>query len=158
MLKIRIVTVGKDKDRWITEGVEHYCKLLSRWANVEIKLIPDTKSTSSLSPDLIMKKQAEQLEKAIGKGTLVALSDRGEKCDSRAFAGLLEKLQVTGSGSSSITFLIGGAYGLDSSLLKRAHHVVSMSGLTFSHQLCRLIILEQLYRGLSIIHGTSYHK
>lgn len=155
MLKVRIVALGKDKDRWISEGSQHYGKLLSRYAAVETKIIPALKSTSSLSPAEVKAQEALRFEKEIGKDFLIALSDRGVKMDSISLAKKLEKMQaVTGS----VTFLIGGAFGLDESLIKRADLVLSLSPLTFSHQLVRLVLLEQLYRAFSILRGSSYHK
>ncbi len=156
MLKIRVITIGKDKGSWITEGVNHYRKLLSKYASLEIELLPDLKRSSSLSPDETKKRQAALFEKKLSRGTVVALADMGTKYDSHSFSKFLQQIQLSGGGT--VTFLIGGAYGLDETLLKRADHVLSLSGLTFSHQLCRLILLEQLYRGLSLLHGSSYHK
>jgi 23S rRNA (pseudouridine1915-N3)-methyltransferase len=155
LLKVRIVAIGKDKDPWISEGGNHYVKLLSRYATVATRIIPALKTTASLSPAEIKSREAERFEKELGKDFLIALSDRGVKTDSVGLAQKIEKLQAR---SSAITFLIGGAYGLDERIIKRADLVLSLSPLTFSHQLVRLILLEQLYRALSILHGSSYHK
>ena len=156
MLKLRIVAIGKDKQSWVSDGTSHYTKLLSRYAELEIRAIADTKTTSALSPAEIKSRQTSQIEKELGKGLLVALSDKGTEYDSVAFSKLLERAQITSGGS--ITFLIGGPYGLDDALLKKADHVVSLSRLTFSHQVVRLVLLEQLYRAFSILAGTDYHK
>jgi 23S rRNA (pseudouridine1915-N3)-methyltransferase len=123
---------------------------------VEIRLLPSIKAGSSLPPAEIKAREAERLESELGNGYLVALHDRGEKFDSPAFARRLEKLQTQSSGT--IVFVIGGAFGLDSKLLERAQLRLSLSALTFSHQMVRLILLEQLYRAFSILHGTAYHK
>lgn len=155
MLKIRIVAIGKDKDRWISDGSQHYTRLLSRYASVQATIVPSLKSTSSLSPTEIKAQEAERFEKQLGKGYLIALSDKGVRMDSEGLAKRIEKLQAQ---TGEITFLIGGAYGLDERLIKRADLVLSLSPLTFSHQLVRLILLEQLYRALSILQGSSYHK
>ena len=155
MLRVRIVAIGKDKDRWISEGCQHYSKLLSRYAAVETKIIPALKSTSGLSPVELKAREAERFDKAVGKDFLIALSDRGVKLDSVGLAKKIEKLQAR---TGSVTFLIGGAYGLDDRLIQQADLVLSLSPLTFSHQLVRLVLLEQLYRALSILHGSSYHK
>ena len=155
MLKVRVVAIGKDKDAWISEGCSHYTKLLSRYATVDIKIIPALKTGDSLSPAEVKTREAERLEQEIGRGFVIALSDRGVKTDSVGLAGKIEKWQAQ---SGVITFLIGGAYGLDDGIIKRTDLVLSLSPLTFSHQLVRLVLLEQLYRALSIIHGSSYHK
>jgi 23S rRNA (pseudouridine1915-N3)-methyltransferase len=156
LLKVRIVTIGKEKDRWITEGCNHYLKLLKKFARVEIKLLPSLKAVSSLSPSQIKGREAEQLEPECGSGYLIALHDRGKKFDSPGFAERLERLQIESGGS--VVFVIGGAYGLDDRILKRSRLQLSLSDLTFSHQMTRLILLEQLYRGFSILHHTAYHK
>lgn len=155
MLKVRIVAVGKDKDPWISQGCDHYSKLLSRYASVDIKIIPALKTAAGLSPAEVKAREGERFEKEIGKGFVIALSDRGVKTDSVGLAGKIERWQALGG---VITFLIGGAHGLDEGVIKRADLVLSLSPLTFSHQLVRLVLLEQLYRALSILHGSSYHK
>ncbi|MBD3402547.1 23S rRNA (pseudouridine(1915)-N(3))-methyltransferase RlmH [candidate division GN15 bacterium] len=155
VLKITIVAVGRDKDRWVTDGIAHFTKLLSRWASVSIES-PTVKTAASLSPAEIMDREATALENYIGSATTIALSDRGTAYESADFARWLERLQSTSGGR--VTFLIGGPYGLAQSILDRADHILSLSPLTFSHQLVRLVLLEQLYRGFSILRGTDYHK
>ncbi len=156
MVKIAIIAIGKDKDRFIAEGSEHYAKLLSRYASVDLRILPSPKTAASLSPPEIMAREADRLEKSINSGFLVALSERGRLVDSVEFAKLLERRLAHLSGP--ITFLIGGAYGLDARLIKRADLVLSLSKMTFSHQLVRLVLLEQLYRAFSILGGSPYHK
>lgn len=156
MLNIRVVSIGKDKDQWITDGCEHYRKLLSRFARVEIELLPSLKASRSLSPSEIKAKEAEKLERAAGSGFLVALDGRGETLDSVSFAGRLERLETDSRGA--LTLIIGGAFGLKQRILEQADLIWSLSTLTYPHQLVRLIVLEQLYRAYSILHGTAYHK
>jgi 23S rRNA (pseudouridine1915-N3)-methyltransferase len=156
LLKIRILAIGKDKDRWVEDGCKHYLKQLGKYARVEMVLLPALKSAGSLPHAEIMSREAEKLQKAIGNEYLVALSDHGQKTDSRAFAGILEDLTTVSGGS--VVFLIGGPYGIHERMLSRADMVLSLSPLTFSHQLVRLVLLEQLYRGFDILRGGSYHK
>ncbi len=156
MLKIRLILVGKDKDAWVADGIAHYRKLLSRFASLDIVTLPGVKAASSLSPSEIMAKEHDQIVRKLGKGFTVALADSGKKMDSMSFSKWLSKVQVSGSGE--LTFVVGGAYGLDKRLLDSADLILSLSPLTFSHQLVRLVLLEQLYRGFSILHGTDYHK
>ncbi len=155
MVKITIVAVGKDKDRWVSDGVAHYTKLLSRWASVRI-LTPVVKTAASLSPVEVKRLEADALRPHLDDGICIALADTGKTYDSAVFAKTVERYSITGGGR--VTFLIGGAYGLDESILSGATEVLSLSPLTFSHQLVRLVLLEQLYRGFSILHGTDYHK
>ena len=155
MLRVRIVAIGKNKDAWIAEGSRHYSKLLSRYATVETEIIPPLKSTSSLSPAEIKAREADRFEKAKLRGFVIALSDRGVKMDTIRLSREIEKLQ---NRTGEITFMIGGAHGLDDRIIERADLVLSLSPLTFSHQLVRLVLLEQLYRVFSLLHGGSYHK
>jgi 23S rRNA (pseudouridine1915-N3)-methyltransferase len=140
----------------VSESCAHFVKLLKRYARVELDYIPALKAASSLSPEEIKAAEAERLRGRLGNDWLVTLSDRGKKVDSHAFAKLLEKIQVKSGGK--VTFLIGGPYGLHESFLKQADLTLSLSPLTFSHQIVRLVLLEQLYRGFSILSGTAYHK
>jgi len=156
LLKIAVLAIGKDKDRWVTDGAAHFEKLLQRWCRLEWQVIPSPHHSTSLSPDEIKRNEARLIKKRLGTGLTVALADSGRSLDSRGFAGLLERFQTVSGGQ--VTFVIGGPYGLDQSILSAADDVLSLSPLTFSHQLVRLVLLEQLYRGFSILHGTDYHK
>ena len=156
MLNVRIISIGKDKERWISDGCDHYLKLLSRYARVELLFLPSLKLTSSLSPDEIKAKEGEKIERALASQYFIALHDRGRAFDSPALAKKLQQIETVSRGSAA--FVIGGAYGLDARLLERADLVWSLSSLTFSHQMVRLIVLEQLYRAYSILRGTAYHK
>ena len=156
LLNIRIIAIGKDKNEWLVGGCAHYEKLLTRWCRLSWKILASPKKAASLSPLEIRRLEARLIEKELERGTVIALVDTGDKLDSIAFAQWLEKLPATSPGP--MTFVIGGPYGLDEAILKRADRCLSLSPLTFSHQLVRLVLLEQLYRGLSILHGTDYHK
>ncbi|MBD3258099.1 hypothetical protein GF377_06675 [candidate division GN15 bacterium] len=156
LLRIRLLAIGKDKDQWVADGVTHFSKLLAKCARVSIDILPGLKSSGSLSPAEVMAQEAERFEKRLDDSYLVALSERGKRMDSRSFAREIERWQTVSGGT--VTLLIGGAYGLDERLLARADQVLSLSRMTFSHQLVRLIILEQLYRGFSLLHGGPYHK
>ena len=156
MLRVRLLSIGRDRDRWVGDGCDHYLKLLSRFAKVENQIVPTLKNSASLSPAGLKAREADLIDKAVGPDYLVALHDRGRSYDSPAFARMIEKLQTESGGR--LTLVIGGAFGLDERIINRADLVVSLSDLTFSHQLTRLVILEQLYRGFSILAGTKYHK
>ena len=156
MLKIRLLAIGDDKDRWVTEAVMHYIKLISKYASVEINFLPSPKASSSLSPDEIKRQEATVFKECLSRGLTVALSDSGRSFDSTAFAKQIERWQVSSGGI--VTFVIGGPFGLDKSLLESADMLLSLSPLTFSHQLVRLVLLEQIFRGFTILHNTGYHK
>lgn len=156
MTNIRIVSIGRDKDEWVTAGCGHYRKLLARYARIEFLYLPALKGAASLSADEIKAKEAAKFSAVLGPGFVIALHDRGKSFDSIAFARELEKIESHARGG--LTFVIGGPYGLHESILNRADLVWSLSPLTYPHQLVRLIVLEQLYRAYSIQRGTSYHK
>lgn len=156
MIRIRLITVGKNKDTWVSDGCAHFEKLLSRWANCSWTILPSEKGAKGLTPAEIKKREAVGISKQLKKGLTVALTDSGRSFDSHAFARQLEVWQ--GHSGGVISFIIGGAYGLDDSIVDDSDHVLSLSPMTFSHQVVRLVLLEQLYRGFSILHNTDYHK
>ena len=154
-MKIVIVAVGKDKDRWVTDGSAHFEKLLSRWCRIAWHMVPSPRG-ASLSPVEVRRAEAETLSSKIPSGYRVALTDKGKQVDSEKFARVIDNWQTVSGGT--VVILIGGPHGLDPSLLDRADLRLSLSPMTFSHQLVRLVLLEQLYRGFSILHGIDYHK
>lgn len=156
MIRIRLIAVGKNKDTWVSDGCAHFEKLVSRWADCSWTILPSEKGAKNLTPAEIKKREAVRISKELKKGLTVALADSGLRLDSGEFAKQLEVWQ--GSSGGVISFIIGGAFGLDASILNGADHVLSLSPMTFSHQVVRLVLLEQLYRGFSILNNTDYHK
>ncbi len=156
MRKIRIIAVGKDKDTWVEEGVAHYLKLLGRYATVDIGIVPKSRLPQSAPQETIMQDEAQSISSKVGENNYFALHDRGELFTSEKFAKFMEK--ATAGQRGALTFVIGGAYGLDRQIISRAQACLSLSPLTFSHQIVRLVLLEQLYRAFTIIDGTDYHK
>lgn len=156
MVKLRIIAVGKDKDPWISQGTAHYIKLLKRFARTEITIVPATKAATGMPCEEVKKKEAARLTKQISAGVSVALSDDGRRLDTAGFARWLQTT-VDRSGGT-VNFLLGGAFGLHQSILAAADETLSLSPLTFSHQIVRLVLLEQLYRAFTVINGTNYHK
>lgn len=159
-MKITIAAVGKIKEKYLKDGIDEYTKRLSRFCDLEIIEVQDEQAPDNLSEageKQIMKKEAEKLLKRIKEGSLLVVMDvKGDKLDSEGFAAKLKSFFV--SGSSHITFIIGGSLGVDEELLKRANLRLSMSSMTFPHQLARLILLEQIYRCFKINSGETYHK
>lgn len=156
MIKINIIAIGKDKDKWVTDGCDHYLKLLKRFAKVEITALPHIKNAASLPPEELKKKEAEKIIAALSGGLKIALSDSGIKKDSHQFSKWL--IQKADRSGGKIDFVIGGAFGLDESVYKNCDYNLSLSPITMSHQIIRLVLLEQLYRAFSISHNTDYHK
>ncbi len=112
--------------------------------------------SAALSPAEKKQLEADKLQKHLESGYLVALADKGRQFDSVALAKNIEKLTVHSRGDVKI--IIGGPYGLSDKILKRADEIWSLSKLTFSHQIVRIVLLEQLFRAFSILHRTDYHK
>jgi len=140
MYKIKILTIGKTKENWLEEALEEYYKRLKSTAQIE----------------LVFAKDNTQLLSMVEKNdSIVALDASGEPMDSVSFSRfLLEKLE---KGGSRLTFVVGGAEGL-SAAIKKSHPLISLSPLTFTHQIVRLILVEQIYRAFEIEKGSKYHK
>ncbi|MBI5266935.1 MAG: 23S rRNA (pseudouridine(1915)-N(3))-methyltransferase RlmH [candidate division Zixibacteria bacterium] len=156
MRKIRIVAVGKDKESWVADGVAHYRKLLSRYASIELESVAKARLSASATPDEIRKTEGQAILRMVQGGATVALSDAGRRMTSSEFARALDNL--TSHQRGVLTFIIGGPHGLDPKVISQADTVLSLSPLTFSHQIVRLVLLEQLYRAFTILEGGDYHK
>lgn len=159
-MRIHVLSVGKLKDKYLREGALDYISRLKRHCRVEIMEVADEKAPENLSTaekNMVLKKEGERILGRIEYRTVVvALDICGKKMSSREFADMLKGYML--SGKSDITFVIGGSLGLCDEVLKKADTRLSLSGMTFPHQLARLIILEQIYRAFKIINGEPYHK
>lgn len=159
-MNIKIIGVGKIKEKYLKDGIDEYLKRLSKYCNIEIIEIPDEKAPENLST-----KEEEQVKNKEGQGILkyikdnmyvIALDLKGTMLSSEGFANFIDDLGL--KGSSNIAFIIGGSLGLSKEVLQRADYKLSFSKMTFPHQLMRLILLEQIYRGFRIMKGEPYHK
>ena len=154
-MKISILCVGKIKERFYKDAVDEYRKRLSAYCKTEIIEVADGASVSV--EEQIKKKEGERLLSKVKEDAFViALVINGERLDSAAFASLLQKTGL--SGKSHIQFVIGGSLGLHEAVIKRADFKLSFSDMTFPHQLMRVILCEQIYRGYRIMSGAPYHK
>jgi len=154
-----ILCVGKMKEKPYREMADEYLKRLTRFGKFELIEVPDLpESTGSLAlEEQVKAKEGEALLSRIRQGDrVIALTIPGRKTDSPGLARHLQELRV--SGVSRIVFIIGGSLGLGKNLLARADEEMSMSPMTFPHQLARVMLLEQLYRAEKIIAGERYHK
>lgn len=160
MIKITLLTVGKIKEKYFTDAIKEYSKRLSRYCKLEIVEVADEKTPDGASEALeeqIKNKEGEKLLKNIKDGMyVIALAIDGKMRDSVEFANHIEKLGVCGNGN--IAFVIGGSLGLSKEVLKRADEKISFSKMTFPHQLMRVVLLEQIYRGFRIVANEPYHK
>jgi len=155
-MKITLILVGKTDKKYIIDGIAEYEKRLMHYCKFEVKVIPDIKNTKAMSADVQMQKEGEQIINLLRPSTeTILLDERGREYTSVEFARFIERKAV--AGQSDITFVVGGPYGFSQELKGVAKSMVSLSKLTFSHQLVRLLFVEQLYRAMTIIKGEPYH-
>ena len=159
-MNIKIITVGKLKEKYLKQGIAEYAKRLGSYCKMEIIEVNDEKAPENLSDkemEMIKDKEGERiLAKVSDQSYVFALAINGKQYDSVDFAKKIENLGITGK--SYITFIIGGSLGLSKKVLKRANAEISFGKLTFPHQLMRLVLVEQVYRAFRIINGHAYHK
>lgn len=159
-MNIKIIGVGKIKEKYLKEGIKEYLKRLQPVAKIEIIEVADEKEPANSSPaeeKIVKEKEEERIKKHLKPGSfLIALAIEGKELSSEGFAQKLKNLAL--EGKSDITFVIGGSLGLSKGILDKADFLLSFSKMTFPHQLMRLILLEQIYRAFKIIRGETYHK
>ena len=156
-MKISLWYIGKNKQAFINEGIAFYKKKLQHYTKFEIKEFAKIKVGKNDDPAKHRKTEANfLLSKIPSSSFLVLLDEKGKQYDSIKFSKWIESQIV--SSSKDIIFLIGGAYGFDPNLYQRSDHKVSLSAMTFSHQIIRVAFLEQLYRAFTIIKGEKYHN
>ncbi len=155
MLSIRLICVGKLKERFYAEAVAEYTKRLSAFCRLELIELPEERlgeSPSASEIETALNREAEQIERKLLKdGTLICLCVEGGQMESEAFAGLMTRTES--SGRPRLSFVIGGSFGLARRLKDRADLRLSMSKMTFPHHLARVMLLEQIYRGFQIKEG-----
>ena len=150
---IKIICVGKIKEKYLVDATEEYKKRISRYTKLEIIELKDH-SIDDINKVLELEK--EQIERYIdSKDYVITMEIEGEQVSSEKFA---EKIDNVLSINSNIAFIIGGSYGLDNSIKNRANYHLSFSKMTFPHQLFRVLLLEQIYRAYKINNNESYHK
>jgi 23S rRNA (pseudouridine1915-N3)-methyltransferase len=159
-MQVRIIAVGKIKERFLTEGIAEYEKRLTPYLKLAIVEIADEKRgvyASAGQEQLTKDREGERILAAIPEGAyVVALDVRGKEMSSEALAARLHDWQL--AGTNSIAVIIGGDLGLSGAVLSRADLRLSISPMTFTHQMVRMIILEQIYRACRINSGEPYHK
>ena len=160
MQQIRLVCVGRLKEKFYIDAAGEYIKRLSPYCKLEISEIPESRVAANPSPaeiDAALKAESAAIEARLLKNaTMVALCVEGGQMDSTAFARRLGEL--AGSGVSRLAFVIGGSFGLHDDIKHKAAIKLSLSPMTFPHHLARIILLEQIYRGFKILEGGKYHK
>ena len=158
-MKITIVCAGKIKEKYLSAGIAEFMKRLKPFAQVEIREIHEEKmpdSPSDAEKEQVLTREGEKLLKLVPEGSyLFVLDVFGKEKSSEELAASIDKLGL--SGRSNITFLIGGAFGLSSEVRKAADELLSFSRMTFTHQMVRLLLVEQIYSAFKINRGEKYH-
>lgn len=159
-MEIRIITVGKIKEKYLNDGIAEYAKRLSRYCKLNFIQVPDEKTPDKASDGMNRQIKETEGNKLLShireQDYVIALAIEGKMLDSVELSDLIAKLGV--QGKSSIAFVIGGSLGLSDAVLKRADYKLSFSKMTFPHQLMQMILLEQIYRGYRIMNHEPYHK
>ncbi len=155
MRKINLICVGSIKESYLVNALQEYTKRISRFFDLEIIQVPETKLIKNTPSQIeqVISSEGKSILSKIHSTTVFPLSIEGQQMDSVQFAELIEKTTNLGE----ITFIIGGSYGLDSSIKKLGKNI-SFSKLTFPHQLMRVLFLEQIYRAATILNNVEYHK
>ena len=154
-MKICLLTVGKTDTGWVREGLETYTSRLGRYVRFSVKEIPELKNASSLSKAQVKDKEGSLILASIGpKDMVILLDEHGKEYTSVEFAKEVERFTASGK---NIVFVIGGAYGFSDEVYNRSDGKVSLSKMTFPHQMVRIVFTEQLYRAFTIIKGEPYH-
>lgn len=156
MFKCSIIAVGRLKEPHWREAQEEYLRRLSPSMRIDVVEVEAEALSATVTAPQAMRTEAERLRRRVPDGaTLVALDRTGKASDSEGFAAMLEEL---GGRGEHLAFIIGGSAGIDPALLKEAHRRVSFSAMTFTHEMARVILLEQLYRATAILSGKPYHR
>ena len=149
---ITLITIGKIKEKYITEGIEDYLKRLSKYTKIELIELED----ESFDKTKTLKVEAEKILKRLNKKSyIITLEIEGKELSSIELSNLIDN---SINNYTDITFIIGGSYGLDDSIKELSNYKLSFSKMTFPHQLFRLLFLEQLYRSFKILNNEQYHK
>ncbi|THG51648.1 23S rRNA (pseudouridine(1915)-N(3))-methyltransferase RlmH [Muribaculum caecicola] len=155
-MKIQFMAVGKTTTAYLQQGIKIYTDRLSHYIPFETTIIPDIKNSKSISEQRQKELEGQAMLQRIGNSDYVVLLDeKGHRFTSRQFAAFIEKKMLTLP--QRLTFIIGGPYGFSTDVYNRANQLISLSDMTFSHEMVRLFFVEQLYRAFTIIGGEPYH-
>ena len=148
--------MNKTRDAWLRAGIEHYIKKIEHYLHVQVLQVRGVRFARNMRPDEVIKREAKSIVKALPKGTFtVALDVKGRMVDSPGLARMLTDLEARGV--RDLAMVIGGASGLAPEIIKRADKRLSLSPMTFTHDMARLILVEQIYRACTIKAGEPYH-
>lgn len=155
-MKILLLAIGKTDEKHLEAGIKKYIDRIGHYVSFEFKLLPDVKNRKNLGFEQQKQAEGELLLAELQPGDgLVLLDENGKQFTSREFSAMLDR-KIT-NGPKRLVFVIGGPYGFSPAVYQRAQESISLSAMTFSHQMVRLIFVEQLYRAFSILRGEPYH-
>ncbi|HPH54128.1 MAG: 23S rRNA (pseudouridine(1915)-N(3))-methyltransferase RlmH [Bacteroidales bacterium] len=155
-MKVKLLLVGKSVEDWLQSGLRLYTSRLKHYVPFEMTVIPELKQTSALSVEQIKEREGNLILVGLkSSDEVILLDERGQMFSSEGWARHLEQKMTYGS--KDLVFVVGGAYGFSEKVYQRADGKLSLSQMTFSHQMVRLIFVEQLYRAFTIIKGEPYH-
>jgi 23S rRNA (pseudouridine1915-N3)-methyltransferase len=152
-VKIRVIWPGKTQEEWVRRGIDEYAGRIRRYVQLDLAEAREEKGGSA---KIMREREGERLARLVPKSArLILLDERGEEMTSPDFAGVLSRYRD--GGISEMVIAIGGAYGVSDALRSRADKVISLSRMTFTHQMVRVFLLEQIYRGFTILNNEPYH-
>ena len=155
-MNVEILVIGKTKTKYAQEGLKEYLSRLKHYLSVELKELPDIKNTGRQTEKQQKEEEGKAFLSRINPGDFVILLDeRGKQYTSREFADKLQRLM--GSGRKKTVFLTGGPYGFSDEVYSRKNEMISLSKMTFNHEMVRVFFAEQLYRAMTILRGEPYH-
>ncbi|HWP34799.1 MAG TPA: 23S rRNA (pseudouridine(1915)-N(3))-methyltransferase RlmH [Thermodesulfobacteriota bacterium] len=156
-MRVTVLWVGKTRSPFVAEGIAYYARLLGRYAPLTVRAVRESPVGPKADPARVLAEEGERLLAACSAGArLVALDRGGRALDSEAFAAYIGRQRA--EGVKELVFAVGGPLGLADAVLKKAALVLSLSPLTLTHEMARLVLLEQLYRAETILRGEPYHK
>lgn len=155
-MRLSLIWVDKTRDTWLRTGIEHYIEKIQHYVHVQVLQVRGVRFARKMKPAEVMKREAKSIIKALPKGAFtVALDVKGRMLNSPGLAGMLTDLEARGA--RDLAMVIGGASGLAPEIIKRADKRLSLSPMTFTHDMARLILVEQIYRACTIKAGEPYH-
>jgi 23S rRNA (pseudouridine1915-N3)-methyltransferase len=155
-MNIELILTGTTTEQWISEGIRIYADRLQHYAKFVVRELPVPKNAAGLPPAQVMAQEAKLLQKALeGVDRIILLDEKGVEYSSVSFSDFIRKQM--NAGVKKLAFVTGGAYGFDPGFKSSAHTLISLSKMTFTHQMARLFFTEQLYRAFTILKGESYH-
>lgn len=154
-MKIELIAVGKNSDKNLMAAIDDYMGRISHYAPFVFSVVEGPKNAKGMSRDTLRQQEGERIMRRLSPSdTVILLDERGEERRSVEFASWLERKRAA---ARKLVFVIGGAFGFSEEVYRRADEMVSLSKMTFSHQMIRLIFTEQLYRAFTILKGEGYH-